>query len=101
MRDLVGERVADHREIGVGLERAEDVVDDLEAVGPLEVAALLDVGVLVDDAAPPAGAKSPAAHGSRLSAMYFSSRSSPAPPAGSAVADGVPHVAIARASEVS
>ena len=50
MRDLVGERVADHRQIRVGLERPEDVVDHLEAVGPLEVAALLDVGVLVDDA---------------------------------------------------
>ncbi len=50
MRDLVRERVADHREVGVGLQRAEDVVDDLEAVRPLEVAALLNVGVLVDDA---------------------------------------------------
>ncbi len=50
MRDLVGERVSDHREIGVGLELPEDEVDHGEAVGPLEIAALLDVGVLVDDA---------------------------------------------------
>ena len=41
--------IADHRQVGVGLERPEDEVDDRQAVGPLEVAALLDVGVLVDD----------------------------------------------------
>jgi hypothetical protein len=77
----------------------QDEVDDLEAVGALEVAALLDVGVLVDDAGL-SGAKSAAAHGSRLSAMYFSSLSSPAPPAAGCAQTG-PHLAIARASEVS
>ena len=50
MLDLVRERVADHGEVGVGLQLSEDELDDLEAVGPLEVATLLDVGVLVDDA---------------------------------------------------
>ena len=50
VRDLVGERITDHRELGIGLQCPEDVVDDLEAVGPLEIATLLDVRVLVDHA---------------------------------------------------
>ena len=32
-----------------GCSLSEDVFDDLVAVGPLEVATLLDVGVLIDD----------------------------------------------------
>src|SRR5206468_11499712 len=51
MRDLVRERVADEGDVCVGLERAEDVLHDRGAVRLLEVATLLDVGVLVDHAA--------------------------------------------------
>jgi hypothetical protein len=47
--ELVGGRVADHGQVGVGLQLAQDVLDDRVAVAGLQVAALLDVGVLVDN----------------------------------------------------
>ena len=47
--ELVGDREPDHGQVGLGLQLAQDVPDDRVAVAPLQVAALLDVGVLVDD----------------------------------------------------
>ena len=47
--ELVGGRVADHGQVGLGLQLAEHVPDDRVAVAALEVNGLLDVGVLVDD----------------------------------------------------
>ena len=47
--ELVGDREADHGQVGLGLQLAEDEADDRVAVARLQVAALLDVGVLVDD----------------------------------------------------
>ena len=46
------------------------------------------------------GAKSPKMAGGRLSAMYFSSRSSPGAPAGSALQAAVAQCALGRVTEV-
>src|SRR6185503_4363510 len=48
MRDLVGEWVANHREIRIRLECSQDKVDHLKAVGPFEITTLFHIGVLVD-----------------------------------------------------
>jgi hypothetical protein len=47
--ELVGDREPDHGQVGVGLELAEHEPDHRVAVALLEVAALLNVGLLVDD----------------------------------------------------
>ena len=72
--------IADEREVGVRLERPEDVVEDRVGVGLLEVAALLDIGVLVDD---PRLERREVGRDEvgKFSARYFSSLFSPAPPA--------------------
>ena len=49
MAELVRDGIADHRELGVRLERAQDVPEDRVAVRTLKIASLLDIGVLVDD----------------------------------------------------
>ena len=47
--ELVRHRIADHGQLGIRLERAQDVPEDRVAVRTFKVATLLDVGVLVDD----------------------------------------------------